>query len=73
LVWVAKTPEGLGRSAEAIHPRVRSAIEDSQSAVLLRVIEGNALLRVLSGCGKLSEVKERVPQCYVGLDKESGV
>jgi hypothetical protein len=42
-------------------------------AVLLGVIEGQALLRVGAGRGKLTEVKQGGSECRVGLQPESGV
>jgi hypothetical protein len=52
----------LGRKGAAKHPRVSSTIEESQRTMLLGVIEGNALLRVLSGRDKLSQKKKGVSQ-----------
>jgi hypothetical protein len=44
LVGIAETPQGQGRIAEAMHPRVSPTIEKGQRVVPLRLIEGNALL-----------------------------
>ena len=44
LVGIAKHPQGPGRIAEAMHPRVSPTIEKGQRVVPLRLIEGNALL-----------------------------
>ena len=41
--------------------------------MLLGIIEGNALLEVLSGWGKLSEVEEGLSQSIVGLQEKDGV
>ena len=42
-------------------------------AVLLGVVEGNALLQVLSGRDKLSEPVQGLPQRIVGPQEERGV
>jgi hypothetical protein len=44
-----------------MHPRVSPTIEKGQRVVPLRLIEGNALLEVLSGRGKLSQPERAVP------------
>jgi hypothetical protein len=41
--------------------------------VLLRVVEGNPLLKVRAGGGQLSEQKEGEPQRLVGPQEEHGV
>ena len=38
--------------------------------MLLGVVQGNALLQVLSGGGKLSETEQGQPQRMVGLHEE---
>ena len=42
-------------------------------AVLLRVIQGKALLQVRSGRDELSQREQGLPQCPVGFQEESGV
>jgi hypothetical protein len=59
LVRIAQIPQGMGCKAPANHPGIL-CIEEGQGAMLLGVIEGNALLFVLLGEGKLPyEVKGR--------------
>ena len=42
-------------------------------AVLLRVIEGNALLQVRSGRAELSQLEQGAPQRPMGLQEEGRV
>src|SRR5437870_1777453 len=72
LVWIAKMPQAQGRPAEASHPGVIPAIEERQTAVLLGVIEGKALLCVLSGSSKLAKPEQGVPQHIMGYQEERG-
>ena len=48
LVWVAKQPQGKGCKAPAAYPGIMPAIEKGMGAVLLEVVEGQALLCVLA-------------------------
>jgi len=54
LVGIAQRPQDAARIAEAGYPRVLSSIQKGKGAVLLGIIEGDALLYVRSGWGKLS-------------------
>ena len=53
LLRIAKMPQVQGRNAETLYPRVNRPIEESQSVVLLRVVESNRLLQVGSARGEL--------------------
>ena len=72
LVRIAKKPQGQGRIGEASHPGVMP-VEEGMGAVLLGVVEGNALLQVRAGRGKLSQTEQGRPQRIVGLQEESRV
>ena len=48
-------------------------IEEGQGAVLLGVVEGNALLQVRAGRGELAQPEQGVPQRLVGLQEERRV
>jgi hypothetical protein len=53
LVWVTQNPQRQGQPGETKDPRFK-AEEESKGAVLLGVVEGEALLQVLSGEGKFA-------------------
>lgn len=55
LVWIAQKPQGKGHRGEAGHLGV---IHDTKGAMLLEIVESNPCFQVLSGLGKLSEVKQ---------------
>ena len=46
LVWIAKRPQGRGRKSQGGYSGVKS-IEEGMRAVLLRVVEDQALFKVL--------------------------
>ena len=48
-------------------------VEKGQGAVLLGVVEGNALLQVRSGRSQLSQPEQGHPQRIVGLQEEGRV
>jgi len=53
LVCIAKQPQGKGHIGEADYPEVRRLM-GGIGVVLLGIVEGNALLLVCAGSGKLS-------------------
>ena len=61
LVGITQMPQGPRRKREAGYPSVKGPIEESQRTVLLRVIEGNALLKVLSSTNQLARVEQAYP------------
>jgi len=65
-------PQGKGRKVQAHHSWVQS-VEEGQGAVLLEVVEGNALLLVCPGQGQLSQQEQRLPQHPVGRQEERRV
>ena len=60
LVRIAKRPQNQGCNGQAGHPRVK-AIAEGMGTVLLRIIEGNALLQVCLGRGQLSQLGQGRP------------
>src|SRR5712692_714067 len=72
LIWIAKMPQGKGGKVQAHHPGVYP-IEEGQGTVLLKVVEGNALLQVRSGRDQFSQHEQRFPKCPMGRQQESWV
>jgi hypothetical protein len=66
LVGIAPQPEGHGRNAPATCARVMP-IEDGRRAVLLGVVERQALLQVGVRKGQLAQQEPGGPQRVVGL------
>src|SRR5215468_9629562 len=72
LVRVAEQPQGPGRIAIAIHPRV-TYIQKGVGAMLSGVIEGHALLLVRSGTRELAKKEQSLPLDAVSFQEECGV
>ena len=70
LVGIAKQPPGPGEIDQAAYPGVITVAE-RMGAVLLRVVERDALLEVRSGRGQFSQPEQCLPKGVVGFEKES--
>jgi len=73
LVRIAQKPQHPGYLAQAGHPGVCSPMERGKETVLLRVIEGTALLQMDAGEGKLPLPQQRASQRPVGFQQERGL
>src|SRR4029434_8134543 len=66
LVRIAKQPQGPGGIGEAHHSGI-SPIEESEGAMLLRVVKRYPLLQVGASSGELAEPEQRIslrPMCF---------
>src|SRR5712692_4037939 len=72
LIGVPQHPEHQGDVAQAGHPVIQS-IQRSVAAVLLEIIECNALLKVGASGGQLAPPVQGVPKCMVGFHAERGI
>src|SRR5687767_1253363 len=68
LVGIAQQPEGHARYAVATHDRV-VPIEDSERAMLLRIVEREALLQVRVRKAQFAQQESRGPQRMVRLQQ----
>jgi hypothetical protein len=66
LIWIAKRPQDHGRIGEASHPGV---LQGTVGVAVLGIVERDALLEVLSGRDKLSEMAQSEPQHKVGTQE----
>ena len=71
LVRIAKKPE-RGPQKRGKTPQ-GPAIEEGMRAVLLGIVQGNALLQVRAGRGEFSTHRTRLPPCHMGLQQETGI
>ena len=55
-------PQGPGIIDKARHARVYTAIAIGQPVVLLRIIEGNRVLQVGAGQGRVAQIKPTDPE-----------
>ena len=69
LVRIAQHPQDQGREDPASHARVLP-IEESMGAVLLRVVQGHALLQVGTGRDQLAQPEQGISQGAVPLQEE---
>src|SRR5712692_5413300 len=65
-------PQSHGRIVSARHPRVL-AVQQGMGLVLLGVVEGNGLLKVCSGRGKLAPPDQRISERKMSLQEQRGV
>ena len=66
LSGIAKSPKDLGETGEAKHP-VMGRGEEAVDAVLLGLVEGEALLQVYTGSVPCSEEEQDVPKYDMGM------
>ena len=72
LVRIAQHPQGKGCIDPASHTRVLP-IEEGMGAVLLGMVQGNALLQVGTGRNKLAKIEQGISQRTVPLQGERRV
>src|SRR5262249_44085307 len=66
LIWIPEQPERAHHVGEEKHAKINTKAQD-QRAVLLGIIEGDALLELRLGRGYSTEVQQGAGQCVVGL------
>ena len=62
-------PQGPGSKAKARHARVYPTIALGQHVVLLRIIQGNRVLQVCAGQGRLAQIKPADPERHMRLQE----
>ena len=69
LVGIAELPQGQRHKGETVHPGV-IAIQKGVGAMLLGIVERQALLQVGPGGGELAQPDQGIPQHIVGHQQE---